>query len=228
MIMNVTQAAFGLNLCSASRIYFVNPVWERNVEVQAIKRAHRIGQTKPVYVETLVLRDTIEEKMLERRKQMTREEQYYATEHPLVDKTIADVVKKSEFLSVSDEERSGYGQIARLTRPVQIFGLPSRVDEDPDADLVVIDPSRPRKRLRTRRVTRSPADLLQQAGNSMDPNAVMEDQDDEEGLVDPDTVMGDGAGEEADKGDRNEDGQQESQHFNAQGHTSIFGGGEQA
>ena len=57
LLMNIQEAAHGLHIASASRIFFVNPVWQPNVEAQAIKRAHRIGQTRPVYVETLVLKD---------------------------------------------------------------------------------------------------------------------------------------------------------------------------
>jgi SNF2 family DNA or RNA helicase len=63
LLMDVRNAAFGLNLPSASRIYFVNPICRPNIEAQAIKRAHRIGQTRKVFVETLVLKDTIEEKV---------------------------------------------------------------------------------------------------------------------------------------------------------------------
>ena len=63
LLMDVRNAAFGLNLPSASRIYFVNPVCRPNIEAQAIKRAHRIGQTRKVFVETLVLRGTIEEQV---------------------------------------------------------------------------------------------------------------------------------------------------------------------
>lgn len=63
LLMDVRNAAFGLNLSSASRIYFVNPVCRPNIEAQAIKRAHRIGQTRKVYVETLVLKGTIEDKV---------------------------------------------------------------------------------------------------------------------------------------------------------------------
>lgn len=136
--MDVRQAAYGLNLCTATRVYFVNPIWQRNVEAQAIKRAHRIGQTKPVYVETLVLRDTIEDQMLERRKAMTGAEQLNATE-PLSDQSVSDIIKRAEFLHISDEERSGYGQIAKLSKPVNIFGRPSQQDDDPDAGLVDTD-----------------------------------------------------------------------------------------
>jgi SNF2 family DNA or RNA helicase len=58
--METRVAAHGLNVTSASRIFFLNVCWQKSVERQAIKRAHRIGQTKEVFVERLVLRDTIE------------------------------------------------------------------------------------------------------------------------------------------------------------------------
>ncbi|KAI9284162.1 P-loop containing nucleoside triphosphate hydrolase protein [Umbelopsis sp. AD052] len=67
IIMSVQVAAYGIDLSSASRVYFVSPVWQTAMEQQAIKRAHRIGQTKPVYVETIVIRSSIEENMLKRR-----------------------------------------------------------------------------------------------------------------------------------------------------------------
>jgi SNF2 family DNA or RNA helicase len=34
-----------------SEIYFISPHWNPSVEDQAIARCHRIGQTKPVYVQ---------------------------------------------------------------------------------------------------------------------------------------------------------------------------------
>jgi SNF2 family DNA or RNA helicase len=67
MIMAVQRAAYGIDLSSASRVYFCSPVWQAAMEQQAIKRAHRIGQTKPVFVEILVIRHSIEDALLKRR-----------------------------------------------------------------------------------------------------------------------------------------------------------------
>ncbi|KAI8822029.1 SNF2 family N-terminal domain-containing protein [Fimicolochytrium jonesii] len=67
IIMDLRLAAWGIDLSSASRVYFVSPVWQHDMERQAIKRAHRIGATHPVYVETLVARGTMEEAVLRRR-----------------------------------------------------------------------------------------------------------------------------------------------------------------
>ncbi|CAO3660257.1 unnamed protein product [Rhizopus stolonifer] len=72
--MLVRKAAYGINLSSVTRVFFVSPVWQTAVEQQAIKRAHRIGQTKPVFVKTLVIKDTIEDALLKRRAKAYTEE----------------------------------------------------------------------------------------------------------------------------------------------------------
>lgn len=70
--MHVDRAAFGINIPEASRMFFVSPVWELAKEQQAIKRAHRIGQTRPVHVEILIARDTIEHALWVRRENLRR------------------------------------------------------------------------------------------------------------------------------------------------------------
>ncbi|KAG9070730.1 hypothetical protein KI688_008270 [Linnemannia hyalina] len=70
IIMDTGLAAYGIDLSSASRVYFVSPVWKTATLRQAIKRAHRIGQVRPVFVETLVIRNSFEEKIMNRRREI--------------------------------------------------------------------------------------------------------------------------------------------------------------
>lgn len=52
LILQIQTGCEGLNLQdNYNEIYFVAPHWNPTIERQAIARCHRIGQTKPVYVE---------------------------------------------------------------------------------------------------------------------------------------------------------------------------------
>lgn len=69
-LISLKTGGAGLNLTRASYVYHLDPWWNPAVENQASDRAHRIGQTNSVYVQRLLMRHTIEEKMmaLKRRK----------------------------------------------------------------------------------------------------------------------------------------------------------------
>lgn len=125
LLMDVRLGALGLNVNQASRVYFINPVCRPSIEAQAVKRAHRIGQTKPVFVETLILSGTIEEAMLERSKAMTRNEHMEAKTLE-DDQKITDIIKDARLLPVDPQEAVGERQMALLKQPEQLFGRPSR------------------------------------------------------------------------------------------------------
>jgi SNF2 family DNA or RNA helicase len=50
LIMQIQTACEGLNLQQFSRVYFVSPHWNPQVEQQAISRCHRFGQQQDVHV----------------------------------------------------------------------------------------------------------------------------------------------------------------------------------
>lgn len=122
LLMDVSQAAFGLDMSSASRVYFVNPVFNPQVEAQAVKRAHRIGQTKSVFVETLVLKGSIEEVMMRRRAEMSSE-QHTKCKNLLDDEVMYDWVRDvdaSRFFDIKDVPEPE--QMAKLKVPQTVFG----------------------------------------------------------------------------------------------------------
>ncbi|KAL8666478.1 MAG: hypothetical protein Q9202_001501 [Teloschistes flavicans] len=122
LLMDAHQAAHGLHIASASRVFFVNPTWQPAVEAQAIKRAHRIGQTKPVYVETLVLTGTLEEAMWKRRKDMSAQEQKRAEKSLLDDNVMARLINEADFIPLSHEEMNDVRkQMAALEYPQKLF-----------------------------------------------------------------------------------------------------------
>ena len=67
ILLSLKAGGEGLNLQEASRVYMLEPWWNPAVEMQAIQRAHRIGQSKKVvatrFVTTSANEPTIEQQM---------------------------------------------------------------------------------------------------------------------------------------------------------------------
>ena len=51
---------------SANHVIIFDSDWNPQADIQAMDRAHRIGQTKNVFVYRLIAADTVEEKIIER------------------------------------------------------------------------------------------------------------------------------------------------------------------
>jgi superfamily II DNA or RNA helicase len=64
-LVSLRAGGLGLNLTAAEYVFLLDPWWNPAVEAQAIDRAHRIGQTRPVFAYRLIAKDTVEEKVLE-------------------------------------------------------------------------------------------------------------------------------------------------------------------
>jgi SNF2 family DNA or RNA helicase len=67
-LISLKAGGTGLNLTAADTVIHFDPWWNPAAENQATDRAHRIGQTKPVFVHKLVCRGSIEERILELQK----------------------------------------------------------------------------------------------------------------------------------------------------------------
>ena len=64
-LISLKAGGRGLNLIAADTVIHYDPWWNPAVEDQASDRAHRIGQTKPVFVYKLIAADTLEERILD-------------------------------------------------------------------------------------------------------------------------------------------------------------------
>jgi superfamily II DNA or RNA helicase len=63
-LLSLKAGGQGLNLTRASYVFHLDPWWNPAVENQASDRAHRIGQKRKVTVTRVLMRHTIEEKMM--------------------------------------------------------------------------------------------------------------------------------------------------------------------
>ncbi|KAI1430123.1 SNF2 family N-terminal domain-containing protein [Xylaria sp. FL1777] len=139
LLMDISQAAFGLDMRSASRIYFISPVLNPQVVAQAIGRARRISQQKPVSVETLVLRNSIEEVMIDRREHMTQAE-HSRIKNVLDDGKIKEWIRKPKIHPMTDA-KEGLEQTALLSSPQYVFGRGfGRASLHPDDGLITDSP----------------------------------------------------------------------------------------
>jgi superfamily II DNA or RNA helicase len=70
-LISLKAGGTGLNLTSADTVIHYDPWWNPAAQAQATDRAHRIGQTRPVFVYQLIVAGSVEERMLtlQRRKQ---------------------------------------------------------------------------------------------------------------------------------------------------------------
>lgn len=143
LLMDMSQAAFGLDMRSASRVYFISPVLNPQVEAQAIGRVRRISQQRRVTVETLVLKDSLEEVIVERKASMTQAE-HRKCKTILDDRPIYEWILNARIIALpagvgADD---GPAQMAPLRVPQYVFGREfGRERSNPDEDILLEDPS---------------------------------------------------------------------------------------
>ena len=91
-LISLKAGGTGLNLTEAGYVMLLDPWWNPAAEMQAINRAHRIGQDKKVIAYKFITSGTIEEKMLvlQQRKQ-TLSDTFLPSGNPLKDLSRAEI-----------------------------------------------------------------------------------------------------------------------------------------
>lgn len=64
MLVSLKAGNSGLNLVAASQVIILDPFWNPYIEMQAVDRAHRIGQLKPVKVHRILVKLTVEDRIM--------------------------------------------------------------------------------------------------------------------------------------------------------------------
>ncbi len=63
-LISLKAGGVGLNLTEADYVFILDPWWNPAAEMQALNRAHRIGQDKKVFVYRFITKETVEEKIV--------------------------------------------------------------------------------------------------------------------------------------------------------------------
>lgn len=74
-LLTTRAGGLGINLVTADIVVLFDSDWNPQADLQAMDRAHRIGQTKQVYVFRFITQDAIEERIIERATQKLKLDQ---------------------------------------------------------------------------------------------------------------------------------------------------------
>ncbi|XXG70943.1 hypothetical protein AAC387_Pa07g0306 [Persea americana] len=78
-LLSTRAGGLGINLTAADTVIFYESDWNPTLDLQAMDRAHRLGQTKEVTVYRLICKETVEEKILQRASQKNTVQQLVMT-----------------------------------------------------------------------------------------------------------------------------------------------------
>ncbi|KAK4876073.1 hypothetical protein RN001_012495 [Aquatica leii] len=98
-LCSTRAGGLGVNLTAADTVIFFDRDWNPQVDIQAQDRCHRIGQTKPVMIYTLIAKNTIDERILHCGNVKRKLEKVV-----IKDGQFKDVVKRTKLLDFDFEE----------------------------------------------------------------------------------------------------------------------------
>lgn len=92
-LISLKAGGVGLNLTAADYVFILDPWWNPASEIQALNRAHRIGQDKNVFVYRYITSNSIEEKISRLQEKKSRLAETFITSHnPLKDINVEEIL----------------------------------------------------------------------------------------------------------------------------------------
>ena len=92
-LVSLKAGGLGLNLTAADYVFILDPWWNPASEMQAMSRAHRIGQDKNVFIYRYITTNSIEEKIVRLQEKKSRiADTFISSNNPLKDINIQDIL----------------------------------------------------------------------------------------------------------------------------------------
>ena len=92
-LISLKAGGVGLNLTAADYVFILDPWWNPASEMQALSRAHRIGQARSVFVYRYITSNTIEEKIVRLQEKKSKlADTFISSNNPLKDLDIQEVL----------------------------------------------------------------------------------------------------------------------------------------
>ncbi|KAI0049929.1 hypothetical protein FA95DRAFT_1514892 [Auriscalpium vulgare] len=119
-LLTTRAGGLGINLTTADIVVLYDSDWNPQADLQAMDRAHRIGQTKQVYVFRFITEESVEERMIERGVQKLRLDQLVIQQGRQTQQKAANKEELLEMITIGAE---------KIVNATDSF----RLDEDIDA-----------------------------------------------------------------------------------------------
>ena len=147
-LLSTRAGGLGINLTAADTVIFYESDWNPTMDLQAMDRAHRLGQTRPVTVYRLICKGTVEEKILKRASQKNKVQQlvmtgggksddYFEAEE-VVDLLLDDEEMAARLKEKRDAEKKAGQPKATTSKSKKRKGGPRKVRAKMDSDEAVI------------------------------------------------------------------------------------------
>ncbi len=113
-LLSTRAGGLGINLMTADTVIIFDSDWNPQADLQAMARAHRIGQKKPVSVYRLVSKETVEEEILERARNKLMLE-FITIQRGVTDKEMNQLRDKAQKVGKIEEPKSS-DDISRILK----------------------------------------------------------------------------------------------------------------